>query len=147
MTEQDDRTERAKARVGTFLKGKWHINEVLGIGGMATVYAGTHKNQKRVAIKMLHPELSHDPTVRERFLREGYAANTVRHRGVVEVLDEDVTEDGLAFLVMELLEGETLEQRRVRKGGRLDVEDVLAFTDQLLDVLAAAHEKGIVHRD
>jgi serine/threonine-protein kinase len=113
---------------------------------MATVYAATHRNQKRVAIKMLHPEVSIDEQVKLRFTREGYVANTVGHPGVVSVLDDDVTEDGAAFLVMELLEGETLD-RRWEKAGRLPPADVLDITDQLLDVLAAAHAKGILHRD
>jgi serine/threonine-protein kinase len=146
MSEPDELAARAGARVGTLLKDKWTIDSVLGIGGMATVYAGTHRNKKRVAIKMLHEELSLDARVRERFLQEGVAANTVGHRGAVEVFDEDVA-DGVAFLVMELLEGETLEARRARKGGRLPASQVLALVDQLLDVLQAAHGKGIVHRD
>ena len=147
MAEFEELAQRAAARVGTLLKEKWTIDKVLGIGGMATVYAGTHRNKKRVAIKMLHAELSFDPRVRERFLREGIAANTVGHRGAVEVFDEDVADDGIAFLVMELLDGETLESRRVRKGGTLPAAEVLSLVDQLLDVLAAAHHAGIVHRD
>jgi len=59
------------------LNGKWRLDEVLGIGGMATVYAATHRNQKRVALKMLHPEVSIDQQVTSRFTREGYVANTV----------------------------------------------------------------------
>ena len=137
----------ARTRVATVLKDKWTIDRVVGVGGMATVYAATHRNQKRVAIKMLLPELSSNVDVRTRFLREGYVANTVGHRGAVAVDDEDVADDGAAFLVMELLEGETLEDRRARKGGRLAPDEVLSLMDQLLDVLAAAHEKGVVHRD
>ncbi len=147
MSDDGEQTRTAAARVGSVLKDKWTIDRVLGVGGMASVYAATHRNQKRVAIKMLHPELSASADVRARFLREGYVANTVGHRGAVAVDDEDVSEDGAAFLVMELLEGETLEARRTRKGGQLPAEDVLSLMDQLLDVLAAAHEKGIVHRD
>lgn len=72
---------------------------------------------------MLHPELSFDGEVRNRFLREGYVANSVGHRGAVQVDDDDVTEDGAAFLVMELLEGETIEARWERNGWRLDPSD------------------------
>src|SRR5262249_55018447 len=135
---------RAIARVGTVLKDKWRLDTLLGVGGMASVYAATHRNQKRVAVKMLHPELSSDAKVRTRFLREGYLGNTVGHPGAVMVDDDDVTEDGLAFLVMELLEGETLDVRaEERSSGRLHLEEVLGVADQLLDVLAAAHAKGI----
>jgi serine/threonine-protein kinase len=147
MPVNEQVAERAEARVGKLLRGKWRLERVLGVGGMAVVYAATHRNQARVAIKMLHPEVALDQEVTERFLREGYLANTVDHRGTVKVLDDDVSEDGAPFLVMELLEGETLEARWVRKGRVLPVSEVLPIANQVLDVLAAAHEKGIVHRD
>ncbi len=66
---------------------------------------------------------------------------------MVRILDDDVTEEGLAFLVMELLEGELLEARRVNRGGKLPLPEVYEIADQLLDVIAGAHDKGIVHRD
>jgi len=138
---------RARARVGSVLHSKWRLDVLLGVGGMAAVYAATHRNGSRAAVKILHPELSHNADVRARFLREGYVANTVGHEGAVKVIDDDTAEDGAAFLVMELLDGETLEDRRVRLGGQLSEDDVLSVADQLLDVLAAAHAKGIVHRD
>src|SRR5258708_3155577 len=95
--------------VGRVLCDKWRIDARIARGGVAMVYAGTHKNNgNRVAIKVLHPEFSRDADTRSRFLQEGYAANKVGHPGVVRILDDDVTEEGLAFLVMELLEGELL---------------------------------------
>jgi serine/threonine-protein kinase len=133
--------------IGTTLKGKWRLDARIGRGGMATVYAATHRNGKRVAVKVLHPELSRDSAVRERFVREGYLANRVG-RGAVSVDDDDVTDEGSAFLVMELLEGETLDHLRERSaGGRLAAAEVVAVTDQVLATLAVAHEQGIVHRD
>jgi serine/threonine protein kinase len=143
----DQQRLRAQSRVGVVLKDKWRLDSLLGVGGMAAVYAATHRNQKRVAVKMLHAEFSQQGDTRTRFLREGYAANVIEHPGAVSVLDDDVSEDGNAFLVMELLEGETLDQRWERNAGRLPFAEVLAFADQLLDVLALAHIKGIVHRD
>jgi eukaryotic-like serine/threonine-protein kinase len=140
-------TLRAEARIGSVIKDKWRLDRLLGVGGMACVYAATHRNKKRAAVKMLHVEYSTDSAIRERFLREGYLANSVGHRGVVTVDDDDVAEDGSAFLVMELLDGETLEQRWRRKGHRLPLEEVLAVADQVLDALAAAHDQGVVHRD
>jgi serine/threonine-protein kinase len=138
---------RARERIGQTLRGKWRLDVLLGVGGMAAVYAATHRNGSRGAIKILHAELSVSPDIRTRFMREGYAANAVGHDGVVHVFDDDVGEDGAAFLVMELLDGETLEERRRRHGGRLSEDDVLSVVDQVLDVLVAAHAKGIVHRD
>ncbi|MDI1442469.1 bifunctional serine/threonine-protein kinase/ABC transporter substrate-binding protein [Polyangium sp. 6x1] len=137
---------RAAARVGTTLDGKYRILRVLGVGGMAAVYLGVHRNGHRVAIKVLHPELCVHEDVRARFVREGYVANAVGHAGAVQVLDDDVAEDGAAFLVMEMLEGESLGARLRRLGPR-PCREVLVMGHKLLDVLAAAHDKGIVHRD
>ena len=114
---------------------------------MAAVYKGVHRNGHRVAIKMLHPAISASEALRARFLREGYAANAVDHPGAVRVLDDDSAEDGSVFLVMELLEGQTLRELWERAGYRLPIQQTAAFAHQLLDVLAAAHAKGIVHRD
>ena len=146
--QEDVSTRRAKARVGSVLRDKWRIERLLGIGGMAAVYAGAHRNGKSGAIKILHLELSLDPDARSRFLQEGYAANRVGHPGAVSVLDDDVAEDGSVFLVMELLEGRSVDALAgERPGHRLHPAEALNIVDQLLDVLAAAHDKGIVHRD
>jgi len=144
----DEHKTIAEARLGRVLKGKYRLDRVLGIGGMATVYAATHRNKKRVAIKMLHPELSIRENIRTRFLREGYVANSVDHPGAVSVHDDDVAEDGSAFLVMDLLEGSSVEEVAAAKPGKkLPIALVLSIGDALLEVLIAAHAKGIVHRD
>src|SRR5215470_12305286 len=120
--------EQARARVGAVLRGKWRLERLLGVGGMASVYAATHRNGKRGAVKMLHLELSLHEAARARFLREGYVANAVGHPGAVSVLDDDVAEDGSVFLVMELLDGETLEAiAEARHERRLEVGEVLAI--------------------
>src|SRR5688572_8798492 len=143
----DPVAERARQRVGVTLKEKWTLDELVGVVGMAAVYSATHRNGMRVAVKMLHTELSVDPEVRSRFLREGYLANKVDHAGAVAVLDDETAEDGAVFLVMELLEGETLAHRFERKARTLLIEEVLLIADKVLDILAAAHDKHIVHRD
>jgi eukaryotic-like serine/threonine-protein kinase len=139
--------QRAEKRIGEVLSGKYRLDSVLGVGGMAVVFGATHRNQKRVAIKVLHPELSLNTQLRTRFLREGYAANTVDHPGAVAVLDDDTAEDGSAFLVIERLEGEEVDRLWEKHGRRLPPEIVLAIAGPLLDVLAAAHAKQIIHRD
>ncbi len=136
-----------KQREGKTLCGRYNLEELIGVGGMAAVYRGTHRNGNKVAIKILHTELSVSKEIHARFLREGYAANKVDHRGVVRVTDDDVSEDGAAFLVMELLEGETLKEYIARQGGTLTDEEIAPMMCQLLEVLAAAHKNGIVHRD
>lgn len=138
---------RAALRVGHTLRSKWRIDALLGVGGFAAVYAATHRTGKRVAIKILHPQTAALPDVAARFLREAYAANSIDHPGVVSVVDDDVTEDGALFLVMDLLDGETFEARRRGAGGRLSSQEVAALADKALDVLIAAHDKGIIHRD
>lgn len=139
--------ESAHGRVGQVLRGKYRLDGVLGVGGMATVYAATHRNRRRFAIKLLHPEISISRDVRERFQREGYLTNSVAHPGAVAVLDDDVTDDGLAFLVMELLDGMSVEALWEKHGRSLSVQAALQIADQLLDVLAAAHANDILHRD
>src|SRR5262249_25018813 len=83
----------------------------------------------------------------ERFLGEGYPTNSVKHPGIVRVLDDGVTDDGCVFLVMDLLEGETLEALRQRRGSKLSLVEALDIADRLMDVLHAVHSAGIIHRD
>jgi eukaryotic-like serine/threonine-protein kinase len=146
----DDADERASARVGTVLNDKWTLEKLIGIGGMAAVYAGVHRNGARAAIKVLHPAYARRADVKRRFLREGYAANRVGHSGVVKVLDDDEIasgpDEGGAFLVMELLEGESIEDR-LERGPPIGESELLPIARAVLDVLEAAHEAGVVHRD
>jgi serine/threonine-protein kinase len=146
----DDGDPRALERVGTVLDEKWTLERILGSGGMGAVYAARHRNGARAAVKVLHPELARRADVRERFLREGYAANRVEHRGAVQVLDDDIVkegpEEGTAYLVMEILEGESLEER-IDRGPPLTELELLPILDDVLAVLEAAHEHGVIHRD
>jgi serine/threonine-protein kinase len=144
VTEAYLRAE-AERRIGRVIKGKYRVESILGMGGMAVVYAVTHvRNRAALAIKMLHPTLSADAEIRRRFLREGYTSNSVGHANVVMIVDDDTTEDGAAFIVMERLRGASLEA--IAKAP-LSIRAVLTAADQMLDVLAAAHTKGIIHRD
>lgn len=147
MNAPGDPRAQAMVRVGQVLNHKWTIDRLVDVGGMAAVYAATHRNGKKVAIKMLHPFVATHDDVRERFLREGYVANQVDHPGAVSILDDDMTPDGAPFIVMELLDGESLDQWMNRVGGTLPVPDVLAVADQVLDVLDAFHKRGVIHRD
>src|SRR5262245_63855103 len=98
--------QRASDRLGRWIKQKYRLDSLLGVGGMATVYAATHRNGSRVALKILHAEFAAEEAIKQRFLREGYVANKVDHHGRVAILDDDETEQHEPFLVMELLEGE-----------------------------------------
>jgi len=136
--------------VGSVLNEKWTLERLLGIGGMAAVYAARHRNGAKAAVKVLHADLSRHREVRERFLREGYAANRVEHPSAVKVMDDDVVvggpDAGTAYLVMELLQGESL-QDRLERGPPVDEREFLGIAETVLDVLEAAHGNGVVHRD
>jgi serine/threonine-protein kinase len=143
----DELTERAARRVGQIISGKYRIDRLLGVGGMGAVFAATHRNGHRVALKMLHREYSTKEEMRLRFLREGYVANRIAHPGVVRISDDDVDADGSVYLVMELLVGETVEALAASRGGTVPLELALGIADAALDVLAAAHAASIIHRD
>ena len=135
----------AQRLVGTVLGGKWTLDALIGMGGMASVYAATHRNGRRAAIKLLNDEFGSNPQVRDRFLREGYVANHIGHPGVVSILDDDTTESGQVFLVMELLEGDSFLARIQSRS--LTPAQVVFIGEQVLEPLATAHRRGIIHRD
>jgi eukaryotic-like serine/threonine-protein kinase len=139
--------DQVKISEGTILDGKWSVEGILGAGGMGTVYRARHvRNGREAAIKILHPAVSGDPAARERFLQEGYAANQVGHPGTVQVLDDGVAREG-AYLVMELLDGIAVDKLAEAHDEVVPLPLTLAIIDAALEVLAAAHAKGIVHRD
>jgi eukaryotic-like serine/threonine-protein kinase len=146
MSERTMKEEPLLRRIGTVIREKWTIERLLGHGGMAAVYVGVHRIGRRDALKILHPEAANSPEIRARFEREARAVNRLRHPGAVEIRDIDVTEDGAPFLVMELLEGESLSDY-ARRVGPLPLPTLLSFMDQVLDTIAAAHDKDIIHRD
>ncbi len=139
--------KQAEARVGTLLDGKWTLDNLLGYGGSAAVYGATHRNGKRAAVKILHAHCAADPELVARFVREGYLANKINHPGVVSVLDDDKADDGTVYLVMELLEGSSLERHGRGIVSPLTITEALQVADDLLDILVGAHAIGLVHRD
>jgi serine/threonine protein kinase len=147
VVEEDPTVAQCRLRVGQLISGKWRLDALIGVGGMAAVYMATHRNGSVGAIKILHDEVAMNGEVRERFLREAYIANKVGHPGTVKVLDDDADENGRPYLVMELLQGESVEARAERSGGRLPALEALDIVDQTLAVLEAAHTHAIVHRD
>ena len=139
--------EQIHARVGTTVSEKYRLERLIGLGAMAAVYAATHRNGGRFAIKLLHPSLSRANDVRTRFLREAYVANKISHAGVVRIVDDDTAADGCVYLVMELLEGKTLEIHRQDSGMKLVPGEAVRIASDVLDVLAAAHAERVIHRD
>ena len=132
---------------GQTLLGKYRVVELIGRGGMGTVWRATHVTTgRKLAIKVLDERFLSNAGVVERFGREARAASAIRHPGIVEVLDLDQTKGGIPFLVMELLEGDTLGQR-IERRGRLGQSETVDIMLQLLEALDAAHAHGVVHRD
>lgn len=118
---------------------------------MGTVYEGIQESiERRVALKVLHPEYARNPDAVTRFFNEARAANRIDHPNIVQVSEFARADDGTVYLVMEFLRGETLGRRLetlLAAGGRMRPVEVVQIAAQLADALAAAHEKGIVHRD
>ena len=133
-------------RIGTF--GDFEIVRLVGRGGMGVVLHAFDTDLRRdVALKVLSPELSSNRTARQRFCREARAAASVSHENIVAV--HQVNEDGnsgLPFLVMQLITGESLEQR-LRSRGKLSVKETVILAAQAAWGLAAAHSQGLIHRD
>ncbi len=129
--------------------GSYRIVGRLGAGGMGEVYLAEHTRiDRRAAIKVLLPELSHNQEVIDRFFAEARSTSSIHHPGIVEVLDCDVHPSGRAYIVMELLEGDSLQARLTREPGfGRNVDRTLALSGEVADAIAAAHAKGIVHRD
>src|ERR1700745_1674888 len=125
--------------------GPYEILSALGAGGMGEVYkARDSRLDRTVAIKILPDTLAADPQFRERFDREARAISPLTHPHICTLYDVG-EQAGTVFLVMECLEGETLEQRL--KKGALPLDEALKVAIQIADALAAAHRAGTVHRD
>ncbi|HPH65968.1 MAG TPA: protein kinase [Kofleriaceae bacterium] len=131
--------------IGTIV-GSYQITSVLSAGGMGTVYGATHSLIGRpAAVKILHPEYSTNREIVNRFFNEARATSSIAHPGIVEIFDFGYLPDGLAYLVMEFLDGEPLSYR-IRRG-RMEEPRLAFLLRSACGALAAAHAKGIVHRD
>jgi serine/threonine-protein kinase len=135
-----------EALIGTVLSGRYRIEKVLGEGGMGAVYEATHTlMKKRLAVKVLHPEMSRLSEVVQRFEREATAAAHIEHPNVASATDFGKLDDGSFFLVLEYVEGQSL--RDAVGGTPLELGRALHITRQIASALQRAHALGIVHRD
>jgi eukaryotic-like serine/threonine-protein kinase len=134
------------ALLGTVLSGRYRIEKVIGEGGMAVVYQAEHTHmRKRLAIKVLHPEMTRLPEVVQRFEREAMAAAHIDHPNVAGATDFGKLEDGSFFLVLEFVEGSTLREEIAK--GPMELGRALHISTQIAAALERAHKLGIVHRD
>ena len=134
--------------VGTVLDDKYRLEQIIGIGGMGKVYKATHIYMDHaVAIKILDPKLSSNETALKRFRQEAQASVSITHPNIVAVTDFGVTKDaGIAYLVMEFLEGMELRER-IHQLKQLDFKEIYLIVQQTCGALHTAHSKGIIHRD
>ena len=132
---------------GTIVAGRYVLDRVVGEGGMGVVWAAKHTvTGKPFALKFLKESKASDPKSQRRLVREAKAACAVRHSAIAEVLDVLELDSGAPFLVMDLLEGETLTAKLAREG-TLSPDEARAIFVPVVDALRAAHEVGVVHRD
>jgi eukaryotic-like serine/threonine-protein kinase len=136
----------SQSRVGTTIAGKYHLDRLLGKGGMGAVYQATHTGiDRKFALKLMHERADQAPDSEARFEREARAAGRIGHPNIVDVFDFGRTEDGAPYIVMELCTGESLAERIVR--GPITQQDASEIAVEMLRALEAAHGVGIVHRD
>ncbi|MEZ4219487.1 MAG: serine/threonine-protein kinase [Polyangiaceae bacterium] len=145
--EPASQTGDARSRIGQVIAGKYVLDSLLGIGGMAAVYASQDESGNAVAVKILHGEFSSNESIKGRFLREASLTSAVDHPGRVEVYEEGVSDEGDPFFVMERLEGITLERLWKQHNRKVPLDYALEVADRVLDFLAECHAGNIVHRD
>lgn len=145
--DQNALRDAAELTPGMVLRGKYEVLEKIGTGGMATVYRVRHVHlQEDVALKVVSSKLLAEPQFVDRFRTEAVITRKLRHPNAVRLDDFDTTEDGRPFIVMELVEGQSLRQLLQSKGW-LSVERAAGIARQAALALDAAHRLGIIHRD
>jgi serine/threonine-protein kinase len=133
---------------GQTIAGKYRINQLLGSGGMASVWSATNIfTERQFAIKFMLPAVARTPEAARRFLMEAKVSARVDHPNIIEIIDVGQTEDGSLFLVMELLTGVSLETAIRRQSPPMTVAEFLSVMVQVARALAAAHKSGVIHRD
>lgn len=134
--------------VGRVFDGLYQVEEFIARGGMGEIYKARHLLlEDEVALKLLRPEMRGDPQWLRRFMREGLAARRFRHLNAVAVHDLRTSREGETYLIMEYVNGRTLDEEAQARGGRFTLADCLKIVEAVADVLDAAHRVGIVHRD
>src|SRR5581483_8509400 len=134
------------AILGTTLSGRYRLDARIGAGGSSSVYRALDETlQRQVAIKLLHREVASDSDQLERFRREARAVAQLNHPHIVGVIDAG-EDEGRPYIVFEYVEGETLKER-IRRQGRLEFAEAVAYAIEIARALGAAHARHIVHRD
>jgi serine/threonine protein kinase len=153
LEEMSRRADRIFAALGgalpgKVLAGKYLLDSRVGTGGFSIVFRGTHVGIGRpVAVKIFRPQAGNDSGASlERFRYEGMASGRMRHPNIVEVLDAGISDDGIPYIAMELLDGATLE-KELQQQERLPLLRIAVIVEQVCRGLAAAHDAKVIHRD
>ena len=147
LAQYTDAATTAELASGGGRIGPYLVEKEIGRGAMGIVYRATREGTAApVAVKLLNPTIAADPAMSARFVREGRAAALVNDTGVVGVTDFGTLPDGQSFLVMELVEGRTLEEV-LEESGPLVPEEAVRIVRRIAAALAAAHVRGVIHRD
>jgi serine/threonine-protein kinase len=136
----------ATGRIGQTIDDTWRLVRLLGTGGMGQVFEAVASDGRRVALKLLRPELAAHPEIVRRFVRERTASRRIDHRAFVPIIADGTTAEGAPYLVMELVDGQTL-RATVKRDGPLPEARVRQIGAELLEAIAAAHAAGVLHRD
>lgn len=137
----------AKTRLGKVVGGRWELQALLGLGGMAAVYQSADEHGKPVAVKVMHSEFSTNESLRQRFVREARLTQSIEHPAGLEVYDEGISDEGDPFFVMEMLVGTPLDRLWKTHDRKLPMEYSLRIADHVLDFLGVCHAENIIHRD
>ncbi|MEO8874522.1 MAG: serine/threonine-protein kinase, partial [Polyangiaceae bacterium] len=149
MTQPIDDSSSSASLIGQNLGGRYTVVRLLGEGGMGAVYLGEQKlgqSLRKVAIKTLHPHLSHDPKILARFERECETVAELQHPNTIQVFDFGKTDSGILYIVMEYAEGHSVAED-LEKNGPMDPARCEKILAQVCGSLEEAHNHGIVHRD
>jgi serine/threonine protein kinase len=137
----------AAKKPGTLICGKWRVERTVRVTEQLASYVATDPSGARVYVKVLHPYKAGDAPLVARLKREAYVVNRIKHPAIVRVLGDGETDEGSVAIALELVEGDTLEEYRIKRGGLLPPDEVVKIGAQICDALAAAHDQGVIHRD
>ena len=133
--------------LGRVLGDKYQLVRKIGTGGFGAVYEADEKKlSRKVAIKTLHAHVSKNPQISKRFLREAIAASRVEHPNIIKIYDYGETTDGVLWMAMEYLTGQSLDEYLHQKR-TIPPEELLSLLRPVLEAIGEAHQKGLVHRD
>ena len=137
----------ATKKPGTMVCGKWKIERVIRVTDQLASYEAIDPSGVKVHLKVLHPYKADDASLVARLKREAYVVNRIKHPSMVRVLGDGITDEGSVALALEMVEGDTLEDLRTKRGGTLPADDVIKYALAMCDALQAAHDEQIIHRD